>query len=144
MIRGSADLVSSLRETRLLQGLSPPEISALAPYVSLRPMDPGEVLFRGGEPGEALFLILEGRLEVLKEEQVIGDLLEGDHLGEGALVEPGPRQVTVRAADPSTIATLGRDPFERLAREAPALHARLLRLILRETTVKMREAEALP
>ncbi len=141
MIRTSADLVSFLEETRLLEGFTRPELEVMASVCRAIPLDPGDVLFQEGDPAVGLHLILEGRLAASRSGQEIGDLVEGDHLGEGALVDAGPRRVTVRAADPTTVATLSRDAFERLAEARPDVHARLLEAILREMARKMRDAE---
>lgn len=141
MIRSSIDLASFLAETRLLDGFSRPELDTLASVCAAIPLDPGEVLFHEGDPSVGLHLILEGRLSASREGEEIGDLIEGDHLGEGALVDAGPRRVTVRAADPTTVATLSRDAFQQLAEARPELHARVLEAMLREMTRKMRDAE---
>jgi CRP-like cAMP-binding protein len=139
--REKAEIVELLTETRLLTGWSHEELAALADAMSVRPLDPGELLFKEGEPGDALFLVLEGRLSVWRGEAEIGDILEGDHLGEGALVHAGPRRVSVRGADPATLGVVTCDAFIRFSEECPGLHAKLLRALLRETSAKMREVE---
>jgi CRP-like cAMP-binding protein len=139
--RKKGEIVEFLAETRLLAGWPREDLASLADVVSIRPLDPGEILFEEGTPGDALILVLEGRLQVCRGETEIGDILEGDHLGEGALVHAGPRRVTVRGADPATLGILTCEAFIRLSDEAPALHARLLRALLRETSAKMRDVE---
>lgn len=141
MIRTSASLVSFLEDTRLLAGFSRSDLEVMATVCTAIPLDPGDVLYQEGDPSEGLHMILEGRLAASRRGEDIGDLLEGDHLGEGALVDAGPRRVSVRAVDPSTVATLSRDAFERLAEARPDIHARLLEAILREMSLKMRDAE---
>ena len=91
--------------------------------------------------GDALFLVLEGRLSAWRGEAEIGDILEGDHLGEGALVHAGPRRVSVRGADPATLGVVTCEAFIRFSEEWPELHAKLLRALLRETSAKMRDVE---
>jgi CRP-like cAMP-binding protein len=141
MIRGTSDLVDYLAEARLFSGWSHDDLNRIAPSFVAHPLDPGETLFPEGAPGDAMFVILEGRLAAFRGDQEVGDLLEGDHLGEGALVDGGPRRAGVRGADPATIAVLSREAFDRLGEEAPHLHARLLAAILRELKFKMSEAE---
>ena len=141
MTRTSTDLVSFLEDTRLLEGFTRQELEVLASLCTAIQLDPGDVLFQEGDPSVGLHLILEGRLVASRKGEDIADLLEGDHLGEGALVDSGPRRVTVRAADPATVATVSREAFERLAEARPDVHARLLEAILREMARKMRDAE---
>jgi CRP/FNR family cyclic AMP-dependent transcriptional regulator len=138
-----ADIVDLLGETHLLAGWSRDELAGLAQAMEVRPVEPEETLFEAGLPGDALYLLLEGRLSVWRERDEIGDILEGDHLGEGALVRPGPRRVAVRGADPSTVAVLSGAAFVGLSESNPAVHAKLLRALLRESAGKMADAEAL-
>jgi CRP-like cAMP-binding protein len=141
MIRTSTDLVSFLEDTRLLEGFTRPELEVFASVCTAIPLDPGDILFQEGDPAVGLHLILEGRLAASRKGQEIGDLLEGDHLGEGALVDAGPRRVTVRAADPTTVATLSREALGRLAEARPDVHAHLMEALLREMARKMHDAE---
>jgi CRP-like cAMP-binding protein len=139
--RLKAEIVEFLKETNLLSGWPREELADLAKAMSIRPLEPQESLFAAGEPGDALYLLLEGRLSVWRDGEEIGDILEGDHLGEGALVRPGPRRVAVRGADPSTLAVLTGEAFVRLSESHPALYAKLLRALLRESAGKMADAE---
>ena len=137
----NAEIVEFLVETRLFAGWSAEELEKISGLMTIRPLEPREVLFAEGEPGDALFVLLEGRLAVFRGECEVGDILEGDHLGEGALVHSGPRRVTVRGADPASLAVFTGDAFVRLSESEPTVHAKLLRVLLRETTGKMRELE---
>ncbi len=141
MSREKGEIVEFLAETRLLAGWSHEELGTLADAMGLRPLDPGELLFQEGEPGDAMYLVLEGRLSAWRGEAEIGDILEGDHLGEGALVHAGPRRVSVRGADPATLGVVTCEAFIRFSEEWPELHAKLLRALLRETSAKMRDVE---
>jgi len=139
--RLKAEIVEFLGEVQLLAGWSREELAALAQVMNVRPLEPEETLFEAGQPGEALYLLLEGRLSVWRAGEEIGDILEGDHLGEGALVRPGPRRVAVRGADPSTVAVLSAEAFVGLSEAHPAVYAKLMRALLRESAGKMAEAE---
>ena len=141
MSRLKAEIVEFLGETQLLAGWPREDLETLAHAMSVRPLEPEETLFEERQPGDAMYLLLEGRLSAWRGEEEVGDLLEGDHLGEGALVRPGPRRVTVRGADPSTVAALSVEAFVELGESHPDLHARLIRALLRETTSKMAEIE---
>lgn len=141
MSRLKAEIVEYLGETQLLAGWPSADLESLAQVVTVRPVEPDETIFEQDEPGDAMYLLLEGRLSALRGDEPIGDLLEGEHLGEGALVRPGPRRVTVRGADPSTVALLSAEAFVRLGESHPEVHARLLRALLRETASKMSDME---
>ena len=141
MSRLKAEIVEFLGETQLLGGWPREDLEEIARSMSVRPLEPEETLFEAGQPGDGMFVLLEGRLAVWREGEEIGDILEGDHLGEGALVRPGPRRVTVRGADPSTVAVLSGEAFVRLGESSPTVHAKLLRALLRESAGKMADSE---
>lgn len=96
----------------------------------------GQTLFRRGDPGDSLFMIVSGSLHVMLdrpdgEEQVLALLASGDCLGEMAILTGQPRSATVRAIEPSELLKLPKDAFERLVAEHPAVKGRLLQLAAR-------------
>ncbi|HRD66150.1 MAG TPA: cyclic nucleotide-binding domain-containing protein [Candidatus Competibacter sp.] len=85
-------------------------ILALKPRVAV----PGEVLFRVGDPADALYIIQHGTIEILSTtDEVIATLRTGDFFGEMALLDQTPRNATVRAIDYCDLFLLGRDEFAR-------------------------------
>ena len=56
-----------------------------------RRYDSGDVIFREGEPSDSVCKIIEGRVEVVKEEDtrrvVLGHISEGDYVGEMGVIE---------------------------------------------------------
>lgn len=60
-------------------------------------LEPEEILFKEGDFGDAMFVILTGDISVERQNIVIAKRTKGDHVGEMALIEPGPRAATVKA-----------------------------------------------
>jgi EmrB/QacA subfamily drug resistance transporter len=91
----------------------------------------GEWLFREGDPGEAMYVVRGGRLEVVDEPAgaVIRELGRGDALGELALLTDSPRSASVRAGRASDLLVVGRRDFEELLHESPALSLALNRVL---------------
>ncbi len=101
-------------------------------------IDAGEWLFHEGEPGDVLYVVRAGRLEVVDESTgaVLRELGRGDALGELALLTESPRSASVRAARASALLAVSRGDFESLLVEAPALSRALNRVLatqLRDT-----------
>lgn len=75
----------------------------------------GQVIYRQGEPGNAIFVIAEGQVEVLREvggENVRLDLLgKGAIFGESAVIRNKARSTTVQARGPVTLMVLPKDDF---------------------------------
>lgn len=85
----------------------------------------GEVLFREGDPGDHLLLILEGRVRLSRltaaaDELKLASLGAGEVVGEMAVLSPAPRSAAATAEGPTRVARLSRDALlERLVLEDP-------------------------
>lgn len=90
-----------------------------------------EWLFREGDPGDAMYVVRAGRLEVVDEKAgvVIRELGRGDVLGELALLTSSPRSASVRAGRQSDLVAIGRDDFNELLQSSPALSLALNRTL---------------
>src|SRR5262249_60118651 len=89
-----------LAQTRLLRGSDPDTRKRLAPKSHKRHRAAGQWLFREHAPGDAMYVVRAGRLEVVDEVTgaVIRELGRGDALGELALLTDSPRSASVRTA----------------------------------------------
>lgn len=81
------DLVQRLAGVSLFKGLERARLGSLAPIVSVRRMQQGEVLFQEGEPATGLFAVLAGRVKVYKsteegKEQILRVWDAGEIFGE--------------------------------------------------------------
>ena len=90
----------------------------------------GEVIVRQGEMGDCMYVIQEGRVEVLREEggkeQHLMFLEQGEFFGEMAVVEREVRSATVRAKGASRILTVDKQNFLRRIHEDPSLAYRIV------------------
>ena len=91
----------------------------------------GETIIRQGELGDAMYVIQEGRVQVVREqngkEVILGLMEEGKIFGESAIFENQPRSATARALGPVRILTIDRQNFLRRIHEDPSLAYRMLR-----------------
>jgi hypothetical protein len=78
----------------------------------VRRLRAGEVLTRQGEPGDELYLVLDGMLEVAVDGTVLGQVGPGAVLGERALLEGGSRTSTLTAATKAAVAVAARDAVD--------------------------------
>ena len=86
----------------------------------------GEVLVRKGDPVAAVFVILNGAVEILGfDDQPLAVLNEGDVVGEVAVLAGGSRTATVRSVGATSVASLSAASFERLVSLAPRLYGRV-------------------
>jgi CRP-like cAMP-binding protein len=89
-------------------------------------LEPGTVVIREGDPGQGLFVILLGEVEILRHEaggreKTVAKLGAGEVFGEMSLLGDRPTSATVRTLSRTTIMFLGRDYFRRLVQALPPL-----------------------
>lgn len=91
----------------------------------------GAYVFRQGEPGSEMFIIQEGRVEILtqkgQKELPLAVLDEGDFFGEMAVLEDLPRTASARAATACRLIRIDRQTFDQLIRHNPEIAVRMLR-----------------
>lgn len=91
---------------------------------------PGDVICRQGEPGDRMYVIQAGEVDVVREvgqaEVVVGRLAAGDVFGEMAIIERQPRSATVRARGQARVLTLDKRAFLTRVHEDPSLAYRIL------------------
>lgn len=105
-----------MREVPLLARLADDDLGALASRGQERTFKTGGIVFREGEPGDALFVVLDGRVRVsvLSPEGLEATLAfmdRGDCVGELALFDGGPRSATATAMQPTRTFVVTREDF---------------------------------
>lgn len=83
----------------------------------------GETLFREGDAGECLYLIIRGAVRVERGGVPVAELGDGAFFGERALFENQPRAATIVAARETELLSLAREPLERVLGRSAALPA---------------------
>lgn len=124
---------SSKRElTELLEGVAlfskctDRERRTIARHTETASLPAGSDLVIEGEPGDALFLILDGEAIVMRDGSEVNRVGEGSYFGELAILDGAPRSATVVAGTDITVAVLGIRMFRTLLREFPDLAEQLL------------------
>ena len=88
---------------------------------------PGETIFRQGDEGDFVYSIIDGQVEVIREEpdreaKVINRLGPGEYFGEMALIRHAPRTATVRTLTAVNAVVLSQADFLALYTYLPDLH----------------------
>jgi CRP-like cAMP-binding protein len=117
----SKERIELLAKCDLLRHLPPEEIEEILPCIRTRHLHANEILFRAGDPGDALYIIASGKAEVLaafSEKCTTGGSIaklgEGHAFGEMALLTGSPRTATIRSIEETELLEIGKDDFERL------------------------------
>lgn len=85
----------------------------------------GKILLREGQKGDAMYLIREGEVEIIKDFQAVATLGPGDIFGEMALINAEPRNATVRMKSIGRLYRLNKLAFESVIQAFPEIHARI-------------------
>jgi cAMP-dependent protein kinase regulator len=140
---GSA--LGALPETALLASIPPAQLAGALEKMAARRFPAGITILQEGEPGDSLYLITEGRVQVetqddAGEQVLLGSLGPGDFFGEISLLTSRPRTATVKALTGVETLELTRASLESLRAAYPDLER-----ILAESqrTRAQRTAEAL-
>ena len=104
----------------LFQSQGAATITEISRRLRTRRIPAGRVVMRRGDPGDAMFFIADGELEVELPDRRVR-LAAGDFVGELALISGAPRMATVVATKPSTLLVLGVAEFRELAASRPEL-----------------------
>ncbi|GAA1675984.1 Crp/Fnr family transcriptional regulator [Nonomuraea sp. NPDC048882] len=94
----------------------------------------GQIIFHQGDPGESLFVLLDGLVKVVfttehGDEIVLNMLSRGDTFGEMALLDGSPRSASITTVRPAWVFALPRARLLELMREHPGLADEFLRLL---------------
>lgn len=115
-----------------------------------RVYDPGAVVIREGEPGRALYLVLNGVLRVSSRvvlhdecgiQPGICDLKAGDVFGEMTLFELAPRTATVTAVEPCELLEIDAESLIVYMEHHPEMGYLLLRELYQILTERLRKAD---
>ncbi|MGB6367355.1 MAG: cyclic nucleotide-binding and patatin-like phospholipase domain-containing protein, partial [Thermoanaerobaculia bacterium] len=128
-----------------LSGLTEEDVRRLASGAEEVRCAAGEMLMRAGEPGDQVYVVLEGRLQALApskgdDEQVLTEIGPGGLVGEVELIVGGTRQVDIRAIEDTRLAALSRPGFDRLLADSPETWRHVTELV----SSRVRRCELLP
>jgi CRP-like cAMP-binding protein len=104
----TASMTSVLAQHSLLGQLDEATLASLAGMSFTKRLGRGQVLFSTGEPGDHLYVVAEGRLQIStrstdSESFMVGIVGPGDGVGELAVIDEGPRSADVEAVEPSAV-----------------------------------------
>jgi len=114
-----------------------------APGPYLMEVKEGEFVFREGDLGTEMYIIHEGKVEILSgsgsSEQLLSVLEKGDFFGEMAILEDLPRAASARAVTDVKLLEINGSTFDKMLRANPEIAVRMMRKLAR----RLRETDEL-
>ena len=133
-----------LRALNLFARLAPGELAVLSPLLTRRTFNPGEFVFREGDPGDDLFVIARGTASVYRVDGERSMRLitfgEGTVFGEMALLDAKPRSASVQADNAMVCYVMSRAVFDELVARHDAIALKLLTSLSQELGRRVRFA----
>jgi CRP-like cAMP-binding protein len=130
-----------LREIPIFADLSAEDLELVANIAREEWYPANTAIFHQGEEGNVMFVIVEGRLQVVRTvqniEQTLAERGPGEFVGEMAVIESAPRVATLRTQSDVRVLAIDGETFKGILRERPDVSFAVLRNIsrrLREVT----------
>ena len=131
------DLVESLKRVPIFAGVRDKELGRLVKAMRDSRFNEGEVITTEGRSGVGFFLIEDGNATVSLRGEIVRTLGPGEHFGEIALIDEGPRSATVTATTDLRCRGLAAWEFKAFVQEHPEVAWPLLETL----ASRLRDAE---
>lgn len=144
-----SERIEQLSKVTIFSGLTRPALELISRVATEESHNPGTKIFQHGDPGDKLYILLEGRVRISREvpgmgEEALAILGPGAVFGEMALLDEAPRSADARVHEPCRLLVVPKDAFEDLlflhkdlAYEVLWSVVRMLAQRLRETNDKL-------
>lgn len=134
-----------LKRVPFFRDLNAEEITEVAAAGKVVPYQKDMVLFKEGDVGEALYIVVDGSVRISKSvpklgEQVIAFVEQGSFFGEMSLLDDFPRSATAIAQQDSKVLFMDRSAFLSLVEGNPVIGSKILWAFCRTLSLRLREA----
>ena len=131
----TVEKVLFLKSVSLFSSLEGDAIATLAEIAQEQDVEGGRVIFKAGEHGDELYVIVSGRLKVYRggaeEEVLLAELGPRECFGEMALLDAESRSASVAALEPCQLLKLHAADFRELMFERPQISMEIVRVLAR-------------
>jgi PPM family protein phosphatase len=131
-----------LKAMPLFRYLSYKELVRVLNITQTVEFDTGDVVMQEGQPGETMYVVIDGSVRVHKNDLTIATLDKGQHVGEMALVDRSPRSLSATAEEPSRLLAIRRKEFYEIIKKEPGLAVKLLWSFVQVLTDRLRKTNA--
>ena len=124
------DKLVVLAESSLFSGMTSEELYPLGQIAVAVDLEPGQAAVRQGDPGDAVFVVVSGALEVKKDGRKLREVSRGAVFGEMALLDGAPRSASVEARTQARVLKIPRAEFDALLDEYPEIARGIIRTLI--------------
>src|SRR5918999_914451 len=136
-------MLDELRQVPLLADLTEMDLERLYEMAETVSVPAGQLVLQEGDPGDSLYIVVDGELEVTKrhgsQEVLLAVYKAGQFFGEMALLEQAPRSASVRTLRESRLLLISRTAFQTLLSCSPSAPLKILHTV----TSRLRSTESM-
>lgn len=137
------EICEMISETQLFADFEWINIEAMAGYVQCYEVDAGTVVFKEGDAGNYMCLLIKGEVEILKHDNEgnahrIVTVTRGKTVGEMSIIDGEPRSATCIASKASVLLLLTKDNYARLIHDRPGLAVHILEKLAKLMSQRLR------
>lgn len=103
--------VIALEAVELLKSLTPEQLARIASIAREVRFPPGKVIFEPNQPLDALYVIVDGAVDLSKNGDLLHTARQNEVLGAWALFDEDPMPVAARTVEDTRLLRIGRDDF---------------------------------
>ena len=127
----TVEKVLFLKSVELFRDLPGEELATIAEIAEEQPFAAGEPVFAEGEPGDALYLVVEGVVRVHRGARHLAQLGVRDVFGEMAVLDSQPRSASVTVLKDAVLLKIGREDFRDVLQERPGIGLGVIQVLSR-------------
>ncbi len=136
-----AKKVDMLKKIPLFKNFDYQEITKLLEVIEVHKWGPGQLIIEENFLGEEMYIILSGKVEVLKGDQKVADLKPGHFFGELSLIDKTPRSATIRSVSETKMMVLHRKPLFSVLKKESRVAMKLFWALLQTMSKRLRTTD---
>ena len=135
--------VYKLSSVSIFRDLDRSELEKVCKHIFEKKVEKDSILFTEGMPGEVLYIILSGSVEIIKntdnhKEKILATMRANDIVGEMSLIDSKPRSATGRTCEDSVLLAITKRNFDEMLNSDPHIAAKILKSMLKIISERLR------
>lgn len=127
----TVEKVLFLKSIDLFSQIPGEDLAAIALISTEERRDNADEIFAEGEAGDALYMVIDGRVRVHRADRVIAELGERECFGEMGVLDAAPRSASVTALQDTNLLKITREDFQEIMTEKPEIAQGVVKVLTR-------------
>jgi signal-transduction protein with cAMP-binding, CBS, and nucleotidyltransferase domain len=129
LMYSTVEKILFLKSAPVFERVAGDDLAPLARIAEEEVVAPGSAITREGDPGDALYIIVRGRVQVSRDGVPLATLGAGDTLGEMSVFDGAPRSATGTALEETEVLRIGNEEFYEVLHEQVEIAEGVIRVL---------------